>query len=346
MHDAAVESLAHTIAMHLSQWERAHVELAIYGSDDATAIARAINEFCREQLGSGVAHALFHQSSIGAVSAVELRDGRRVVIKAHQPEWSESRLAEIVRLERQLASRGLWAPAVLLGPVPLGQGFAVVEEHVDRGARADPHDPTIRRALAASLHEVIEALASFVGASSLPSHLLSALPAGALWPVPHSQLFDFERTREGADDIDALAGEARACMAPAGRVVLGHGDWRVEHVRFESAKPVVAFDWDSLCREAEPALVGFTAHAFCADWTREHHPQAPTFDEARAFVAEYEAARGKTFDIEERRLCGAAFTYSMAYTARCRHALGNDERATPGTFQQLVATLGRRMLQL
>jgi Phosphotransferase enzyme family len=277
---------------------------------------------------------------------VALADGRRVVIKAHQPDWSRARLEEIVRLQRWLADRGLLAPMVLAGPSPLGHGLAVVEEYVDRGTWCDAREPAIRRALATSLHVVIEALRPRAGSSMLPSQLLTSPPAGALWPPPHSRLFDFEATRAGADDIERLAAAARDRMRHAGRIVLGHGDWRAEHVRFEAGEAVVAFDWDSLCRDPEPALVGFSAHAFCADWSRGDPRQAPTLDEARAFVRDYESARGIEFADAERALCGAAFAYSVAYTARCGHALGADERGMPGTFQHLVAHHGSELLAL
>ena len=338
--------LEDAIAAHLAEWESAHVETAIYGTDDATAIARAIDGFCREALGTGIDRALFYRSSIGAVAGLRPQDGRHVVVKAHQPDWSRMRLAEIVRLQRHLAARGDVAPAVLAGPSPLGRGLAVAETYVDRGTVRDAHETEVRQALATSLHAVVQALAPFVATSVLPSQWLSALGAERLWPTPHSRLFDFEATRAGADDIDELAAAARARRSSAGLIVLGHGDWRAEHVRFEGATPVVAFDWDSLGKEPEPALVGSTAHAFCADWSRSDHAQAPALDEARAFVGAYEAARGRAFDADERKLCGAAFAYSVAYSARCAHALGRDERRTTGTFQHLVATHGRGLLDL
>lgn len=58
--------------------------------------------------------------------------------------------------------------------------------------------------------------------------------------------------------------------------------------------------------------------------------------EARAFVGDYETARGSSFSPPERRLCAAAFAYSCAYTARCGHALGKDERGEAGTFAHLA----------
>ena len=85
---------------------------------------------------------------------------------------------------------------------------------------------------------------------------------------------------------------------------------------------------------------------FCADWSRDDVVQTPTLDEARAFVADYEAAAGKTFTRTELTLCGAAFAYSVAYTSRCGHASGVDTRDQPGSFQHLIASHGTELLHL
>jgi hypothetical protein len=193
---------------------------------------------------------------------------------------------------------------------------------------------------------VVEHLDAAASPSTLPPSLLTSTLPGELWPKPHSKLFDFEATRHGAEYIDELAAAARALMAPAGRRVIGHSDWRSEHVRFEGDEPVVAFDWDSLCTDQEPALVGMTAHMFCADFSRGDIPQAPTFEEARAFVGDYEDAAKRRFTPNERALCGAAFAYSMAYTARCVHASGSDTRDQAGSFQHLVWRLGTALMSL
>jgi hypothetical protein len=343
--DEGLAQLAEVVAAHLREWgdAPAHVELAVFGSDEPRAIAETIDDFCRRELGGGVRRALFHQSSIGAVCGVELGDGRRVVIKGHQPERAVEWLREVVRVQMHLASRGLYATTVVAGPVPLGRGHAIVEAFADGGAPCDAHQPAIRRALARAQHDIVAACRPLAAGSTL----LSVLQSENLWPTPHSKLFDFAATAAGAEWIDDVARAARAAMTAAGEIVIGHGDWRAEHVRFDGERPVVAFDWDSLCKEREPALVGFNAHAFCADWTRaETIAPAPTLDEARAFVADYEAARGRAFSVDERRLCGAAFAYSCAYTARCSWALGSDERAKPGTFHALVARHGARLLEL
>src|SRR6185295_14379151 len=334
------------IASHLAEWDIAHVELAIYGTSGARRIAEAIDDFSRRELRSGPAETLFYQSSIGAVVGLRLLDDRKVVIKAHQPDVERHRLEEVARLQSAIAAGLGLAPKVLRGPAPLGHGLATVEDYIVRGSIRNGHEPAVRRALAHSLNGVVEHLAASALTSTLPASLLSSAPTDALWPRPHSKLFDFDATQQGAEYIDEIAAAARARMTPAGRQVIGHTDWRAEHVRFESDRPVVAFDWDSLSKEQEPALVGSAAHMFCADWSRSDVMQAPTFEEARAFVAEYEAAAGKRFTQAERVLCGAAFAYAVAYTSRCGHAGGVDTRDQPGTFHHLIATHGTRLLDL
>jgi hypothetical protein len=345
--DAGAAHLGSIIAAHLREWDTspAFVELAIFESDDATEIAGAIDAFCDRHLRARVARGLFHRSSIGSVTGVELADGRQVVIKAHQPERTRAFLAEIVRIQSHLAERGVFATEVLAGPLPLGGGQAIVERYVEIGATADAHRPEIRRALARGLAAIIATCAPLVASTSLEPGLLASSQA-ALWPTPHSRLFDFGATVRGAEWIDELAARARERMVPAGVPVIGHGDWRQEHVRFVGDRPVAAFDWDSLCCQLEPALLGSVVHGFCADWSRTDHVQAPTLAEARAFVADYESARGPSFSTAERRLCGASFAYSCAYTARCGHALGGDARGQTGSFQHLLWMERGHLLEL
>jgi hypothetical protein len=338
--------LEELVARQLAIYTGAHVERAIFPSIEPAAIASAFDSCCRQLLGTGIRAGLFYRASIGAVAGVLLEDGRRAVLKAHQPERSLAQLREIARLQQHLCRAGCFAPAVLGGPAPLGHGHVTIEEYVARGVTRDAHAPAVRRALATSLHALIAALQPFVAASPLSAHLLAQLQPERLWPKPHSKLFDFEATQAGAEDIDALARAARQRMAPAGRLVIGHCDWRAEHVRFEGDVPVAAFDWDSLYKGYEAELVGFIAHAFCADWSRSDCVQAPTLEEARAFVREYEAARGTALDAAERRLCGAAFAYSVAYTARCGFAFGKRESSQPGTFHELLTRHGQGLLDL
>lgn len=339
----AMSSLADLIAAELATWETPHVELAIYATADAGVIAAALEELCRAALGARVIGARFYCASVGSVAGVVLEDGREVVVKAHQPGTSATQLRELVRVRARLGAVG--SPAVLAGPLPLGAGHAVIEALVDTGACAEPREPAVRRVLARGLHAIVDAARPLAAGSALEPMMLSAVPADRLWPIPHSKLFDFEATAHGAAWIDDIAAAARE-RCSAGELVIGHTDWRAEHVRLAGDAVAVAYDWDSLARDREPAIVGSCAHGFTADWSRTGRAQAPTLDEARAFVADYEAARGTPFERAERAACAAMFAYACAYTARCEHARGADERDVPGTWQHLVARHGRELLAL
>ena len=251
-----VDQLAAVVAAHLREWEPspAFVELAIYESADAYSIAGILNSFCVQNLGSPAVAGLFHQSSIGSVTGIVLGDGRSIVIKAHQPDRSREFLTEVVRLQSHLAKRSIFATKVVAGPLPVGRGHAVVEAFADIGSKADVRRPEIRGALAAGLHAIVQACDPLIDSTSLGPVVLGSA-GDALWPTPHSKLFDFAATAKGAEWIDDVAARAKERMNPVGRIVIGHGDWRTEHVRFLANKPVVAFDWDSLCCEREPALM-------------------------------------------------------------------------------------------
>jgi hypothetical protein len=340
---SALATLEAAIAAHVSEWEEPHVELAIHQTRDPRTIARTFETFCLDELGSPIAGALFYRSSIGAVAGVMLADGRRIVIKAHQPDRTAAHLRAILELQRRLAAGDGLAPQVIAGPAPLGAGLATVEAFKADGLVRDGHDPVVRRALAHGLCRVSKDLAPCLRRAGLEA---IELPADALWPTPHSRLFDFAATTHGAGYIDDLARAARRRMEPVGRRVITHSDWRAEHVRFQADAIVVAYDWESLRVQFEPAAVGATAHMFCADWSRDDIDQAPSLDEARAFVADYESARGLVFTPEERRQCGAWFAYQVAYTARCGHASGVDVRGQPGNHQYLIARHGEALLDL
>lgn len=177
-----------------------------------------------------------------------------------------------------------------------------------------------------------------------PLRLPAALPRRELWPRPHSAIFDFRLARGGAAWIDAIARRVRAGME-AGRVVVGHTDWSVKHVRFLRGRPSAVYDWDSLRREREPVLAGYAArtHDAVLDARR---PWRPSTEATLAFLEDLDRFRERPFTRAERRAALAAAVYVTSYTARCEHALeaagGTDlvteTRASLAGFAALLAT--------
>jgi ethanolamine ammonia-lyase small subunit len=57
-------------------------------------------------------------------------------------------------------------------------------------------------------------------------------------------------------------------------------------------------------------------------YTGEAGSRWPTRDQARAFIADYEAARDIVFTAGDHARIAAAMTYAIAYTARCEGGTG------------------------
>jgi hypothetical protein len=250
---------------------------------------------------------------------IELRDGSRIALKLHTAAYPSSYLAAAQRVQEHLWRRGFPCPR------PLGvRGRATLEEWIDDGVYRDAHEPDVRRALAVALAHLIELTDELRPMPRLERGFAFPARGGSLWPTPHNVLFDFEATSAGAEWIDEVATAARRIRdEPVGREVVGHGDWVANHVRFDGAKPRVAYDWDSLETDREPNLVGCSAATFTYN---EQLPVElePGVDETRAFIADYEAARSTPLTSGERRATQAAAVFVRAYATRCGHALGGD----------------------
>lgn len=100
-------SVAAAISQAINDREsESSMELAIFGTEDAHAIAHGLHRLARLHLRSAVGRCLFYECSQGAVFGLELEDGRRVAIKAHQPDRSAEFLAAVHDVQRHLWDRG------------------------------------------------------------------------------------------------------------------------------------------------------------------------------------------------------------------------------------------------
>jgi hypothetical protein len=247
-----------------------------------------------------------------------LEDGTRIALKVHTERAGQDSLEAVQQVQGALRERGFPCPR------PLGvRERATLEEWRDDGDYLDAHRPEVRRAVAAELARLLRLTRDLQPIAAMPPFFPPA--DGALWPVPHNVLFDFEATAAGAGWIDEIARAAKPLRA-AGDLVVGHGDWTVKHFRFDGLRPTVIYDWDSLYTDFEPLHVGGSAATFTYT---EHLPVSlwPSVDEAAAFLDDYEAARGRPFTPAERLAAGAAAVYGRAYSTRCVHALGGDAHA-------------------
>lgn len=338
--------LAELVAEEHTAWDQVLVEPEVFGTTDPGAIATAIDAWCRTELGAAVAGAVFYRVSIGCVAGLLLADARRVVVKVQRGSRSGAYLEACREIVSALHAAGFPAPEPIAGPARLGSAWASAERFDDRGEWRDAHDPAVRRIVAATLAALVHLARPFARHPALSGAWFSTVPDERPFPRPHTPLCDFEATGVGAGWIDELARDAKRLgrAIDAGDTVVGHFDWRVEHLRFDGDRVVTSYDWDSLHAEREPVVVGSAAHAFPADWGREDVQRTPSRDELDAFVADYEVGRGRPFEPAERRLAAAACVYALAYTARCNHALCPTEEGWNGDFRPLLRDHGRDML--
>jgi hypothetical protein len=337
------------IRARLAKWGTAFVELDVFATDDPAEIVRLVDAFCRRHLGSPLAALLFYISSVGSTHGVKLADGRELVIKARPPAHTNPdhshdvpSLTSVCRVLGWLRARGYPCAPLVLGPTPLAKGIATVEEFFERGERGDAFRPACRKAIATGLAQLVELLRACGAEAVAVRHVRR--PAD-LYPQPHAKIFDFKATATGAQWIDDFARRAREVEDAGEAPVLGHGDWRVEHLRFLDDAIVATYDWDSLGHLPETVLVGSSAHGFTADWSRPDVRRIPTADDVRAYIAEYEEGRGRPLSRRERRAIFASCVYALAYSARCQHALEPARvEWDADTFPHLLRTAGDALL--
>lgn len=317
--DRLVRQLADLVATSHAAW-RSHVVTAVLSTDEPEAVAEKVTHAVADTLGVPVVAARFYEPGVGIVAGLELADGRAVVVKIHRPTLvSSERLAAIAAVQAELAAIGVPAPMPLAGPVPLGEGWLMIES-LREGDRADGAHPAVRRSIAATLHQFVVAARPFVGTVGLDPWIGPPV-AGDLWPEPHDLRFDFAATAAGAEWIDEAARHARQALADRDwPVVVGHLDWRVQNLGFTGSEVTAIYDWDSVCLVPEAALVGAISVVHPVDWRSDVVDHFPSLAQIDAFVVDYEAARGTPFDGDERPLLTAGQRWIASYGARCQHS--------------------------
>lgn len=326
------------------------VEELIFGASRRAVIDAAVDGFCRSRLDSPVAETLFRATSVGVVLGVRLDDGRRVVVKVHQPRESQPTLSEVHRVQAHLHREGFPCPRPLVAPTTLANGLAVAKELVDAGEFRDTHEPVCRRLIAEALAWHLK-LARACGRPDALAHGWSLYTEDRLWPArAHAPIFDFEATAAGVEWIDAIAAKAKARAVPDGpaELVVGHHDWSGKHFRFFDEQVTVVYDWDSLRLGREAVIVGNAAMTYTTNFDLPWVKRTPTPEEVRAFVDEYSAARHRPLSRSEREQIAACATFIAAYTARCEHALrkpGNASYGDANTFTAALRTHGEEYLR-
>lgn len=294
----------------------------ILGTTDPDAIAAQITG-----LVPGITGCAQFIQSVGAVFVLEC-GGERVVLKIHRfgagvrDFETFDQLAEVYAAQAAVAGQVPCAH-VVAPPRMFARGrAAALMSYVDPGVADDPHAPATGATMAAEAARLSRLLAGH----ALPDR--THLPA-TLLPPAHNALFDF--TRPGGEWIDRRAAAARAVLEQGVTPAAMHSDFSCANARVVGGRLAALYDMDSTCLIDEPRCLASMAIHYTytgESWTW------PSREEACAFVAAYEAARGRPFTAAERARLNAGAIYAFAYTARCEHG----HTAGPGQMCEALAT--------
>jgi Phosphotransferase enzyme family len=259
------------------------------------------------------------------------------------------RLSAIVAVQRHAVAGGLAAAEPIAGPAPMGLGLAVAERALDVGRRPNLLDRRDRAAAArgwVALSESLDGAQSVIASTSADADAERVV--GGLYPVPHSPLFDFDATSDGAAWIDDLATEAARTMErTTGPLAVVHTDWRSDNIRVDSEGTRIAaiFDWESVRLSTECNALGLVAAMHSVDWFDPAGPYFATGDECVGFAREVERARSAPFSPDAWAAVRAAIVYGWCYTARCEHARAavGDDKEQFGMRRRLASD-GRALL--
>jgi hypothetical protein len=327
---AKVQSVAEVVAAVLAEWSADAVDVAVFGTSDPDGIAEIVASFCRTHLGAAPAGGLFYLASAGCVVGLRLETGEDIVLKAYQARWESPFLQAVQAVQAYAAAEGFPCARPLLAPANLSgrPNLAVVEAWwPDPGMRA-VRTAEGRRLSASGLAALVRQSAALGSPSALAEHPLNSV-GGSLYPEPHSPLFDFDASADGAGWIDELAGQAaRLRNSDPTPPVVAHTDWSARNVRLGEERLLAIYDWDSVALTPESTAVGQAA----ATWCVTSEPGGSTFpalDEVVAYLEDYEAATESRFSPAQWRAAGAAAAWVLAYTARCEHSLSATGQARP-----------------
>lgn len=301
----------------------------LYKTDFATLVGdrsneeteRWVEDLTQAELGVHPSGALFVKKSVSAVFALVLESGEPAVLKLFNRGFQRSELAAIHGCLAVAAAHGFPAPRQRSEVFEAGDGvFGAFYTYLD-GEHRDAHEPPVRRELARSLAE-LNGLLETLPTAGLP---LAPSKQETLWPAPQRVWEQRELDDEDTRFIDGHGRDAQAQLNKSKLPqVVTHLDWGVKNIRFHEDSVCAVYDSDSLHAASEAECVGRAAAQFTAQW---EIPAllTPTPQEARAFVDEYQAARGRKFSKTERAVAAASARYLVAQVARLELLSGVPE---------------------
>jgi len=143
---------------------------------------------------------------------------------------------------------------------------------------------------------------------------------GETWP-PATDIAENLNTRHEPRWIEHCAGLARSIMRRNRLpLVIGHGDWWSDNIRWEGGRLLSVDDWDSMVCLSEPAIAGVAAALFSFGQS--------TIEESATFLDAYVATSGRRWNTLAYQVAWAAGLWARLFDARKESMRGVFEFAT------------------
>lgn len=301
-----------------------------------------LSAWCLERLDAEVGEVLWVKGHLSWVAAVQLGDGRNVVVKARP--WTDS-LPGCHAVHLHLWRAGFPCPEPLTGPTNVSGVAISAEAHLLGGQPGVGDDPTLAERTAC-------ALARMVAAAPQPASIPSLYPpppwtgwgnASAVpWPAPdEGPELNTHPSTEPLRGLALALNERLLADHAVGRV--GHVDFHQGNLRWQESELLAVDDWDSLAVLPEAAIVGCAAASF-RPATPGVHPdnwQGAEVADTEEFLERYQQAAGRDFTSAELEVAWAAGLWQRVFDAAKALVAGRpgdagDQLRDVGTRNQLA----------
>lgn len=334
---------------------------ALPGNSDAAD--PLLSAWCSRYLGSPAVEQFFGLQRLSSVHGLRLADGRHVVLKVREasPRWQAC-----TDVHRVLWASGIPCPQPLVGPVPLVAGPsaglvfppAELSEVADLVVNAETWEGEGRQGVAPGDAASFAAMLARMVAAAPPIPTLGTLDPHVpwlwwdhgiperIWCAPASYRWDPHRIVEQmpAEVVEA-ARRAKHRLLRADfatlPLVAGHGDFEAQNCRWvpdgDGGEQLVVHDWDSVVARPEAVLAGNSASTFVA----RDDSAISSIADTEAFLAGYEAARGRPFSDLEREIAWATGVWVGGYNSAFEYLKEGPAGVTAGMLDQAEERLRR-----
>jgi hypothetical protein len=272
----------------------------------------AIDAWSSRWLGAGTSEVLFRAGHLSRVAGVRLADGREVAVKVRP---AADRLFGCADVQQALWQAGFPCPRPLVGPVPFGGYAASAEALVPGGDVLGVADNAVEcyAGLLAALVRLGPSPAAVRSLAPNPPWVAWGHVRSGVWPRPDDRHADLNAHPETAwlDEIGRRV-TRRLQQAGGDTIVVGHGDWQGQNLRWRGRQPWAVHDWDSAVSAPEPVIAGQAASV----WPCGAEPRAASVHESEAFIEAYQRAAQRAWSVSEVQTSWAAGLWVYAFNAK------------------------------